>query len=88
MPVHNSDIADILNKIADLLDIEGANEYRVRSYRDAAQSIDNLSRELTDWVEEEKDLIDLPGIGSSMADKIREIVTTGDLEQLHEIESR
>jgi len=88
MPVHNSDIADILNKIADLLDIEGANEYRVRSYRDAAQSIDNLSRELTDWVEEEKDLTDLPGIGSSMADKIREIVTTGDLEQLHEIESR
>ena len=36
MPVHNGDIAEMLNELADILDIQGANSFRVRSYRDAA----------------------------------------------------
>jgi len=88
MPVHNSDIADIFNEVADLLDIEGANEFRVRSYREAAQSIENLSSNIADLVDENKDLTELHGIGESIADKIEEIVETGGLKQLEEIKKR
>ena len=88
MPVHNSDISDILRKVADLLDIEGANDFRVRSYRQAAQTIDNLSENLREMVEKEEDLTSLSDIGESMAEKIEEIVRTGSLQQLEEIKQR
>lgn len=88
MPVHNSDISDILREVADLLDIEGADDFRVRSYRQAAQSIDNLSGNLREMVEQDKDLTELSGIGESIAEKIKEIVSTGSLKQLEEIKQR
>lgn len=86
MPIHNKDIADILNKIADLLDIKGANEFRVRSYRQAARSIDDLSENVRDKVKAGDDLTKISDVGESMADKIKEIVETGSLEQLQELE--
>lgn len=88
MPVHNSDISDILREVGDLLDIEGANDFRVRSYRQAAQSINNLSENLRELVEEEADLTELTGIGESIAEKIEEIIKTGSLKQLEEIKER
>jgi len=88
MPVHNSDISDILREVADLLDIEGADDFRVRSYRQAAQSIDNLSGNLREMVKQDKDLTELSGIGESIAEKIKEIVSTGSLKQLEEIKQR
>ena len=88
MPVYNSDIADIFNEVADLLEIEGANQYRVRAYRNAARTISTLSRDVSDMVEEGEDLSELPGIGEDLAGKIEEIVETGDLKQLEEIEQR
>ena len=39
MPVHNSEIAGIFSKVADLLEIEGANQFRVRAYRKAARIV-------------------------------------------------
>lgn len=88
MPVHNSDISDILRKTADLLEIEGADEFRVRSYRQAARSIDNLTVKLTEKVEEGKDLTSFSDIGESIAEKIEEIAKTGSLQQLEEIKKR
>lgn len=88
MPVHNSDISRILQKIADLLAIEGANEFRVRSYQEAAQNIDNLSQSVASLVDEGEDLTKIPGIGSNMAEKIHEIVESGTLQQLEEIAGR
>ncbi|MBD3274361.1 MAG: DNA polymerase/3'-5' exonuclease PolX [Candidatus Marinimicrobia bacterium] len=85
MPIHNSDIADIFREVADLLSIEGANEFRVRSYRQAAQKIDNLTQDIAEMVEEGEDLTGLSGIGDSIAEKIEEIVETGSLDQLEEI---
>ncbi|HHH46053.1 MAG TPA: hypothetical protein ENK53_03470, partial [Thiotrichales bacterium] len=38
MPVHNEDIAAIFDEMADLLEIEGDNPYRVRAYRNAART--------------------------------------------------
>lgn len=85
MPVHNSDIADIIRKMADLLSIKGADEFRIRSYREAADSIEKRSDDLSDMVESDKDLTTIPDIGESMAEKIREIVKSGSLRQLDEL---
>jgi DNA polymerase (family 10) len=75
--VHNADIAAIFEEIADLLEIEEANPFRVRAYRNAARVIRDLRHELTDMVAGGEDLTRLPGIGEDLAAKIQEIVTTG-----------
>lgn len=88
MPVHNSDIAKILRKTADLLEIEGANEFRVRSYRQAASSVENITENLSEKVKDGEDLTKISDVGDSIADKIVEIVQTGSLKQLEEIKER
>jgi DNA polymerase (family 10) len=88
VPVHNSEIAKIFDKIADLLEIEGANEFRVRAYRKAARTVEGYPRSLREMVAEGEDLSELSGIGEDLAGKIEEIVRTGELEQLDELESR
>ena len=88
MPVHNRDIAEIFNKVADLLEIEGANQFRVRAYRNAARTISDLPQSAADLVEKGEDLSKLSGIGKDLAGKIAEIVETGELAQLKELESR
>lgn len=88
MPVHNTDVANIFKRVADLLAIEGANEFRVRAYREAARTIESLSRPVAVMVEKGEDLSELEGIGEDLAEKIQEIVETGELEMLHEIEGR
>jgi DNA polymerase (family 10) len=88
VPVHNSDIADIFNKLASLLEIKEANRFRVRAYRNAADTISSLSKSVTDMVGDGEDLTQLPGIGEELAEKIEEIVETGDLAQLVELEER
>jgi len=88
MPIHNSDVANIFNQVADLLDIEGANIFRIRAYRDAARTVKGLSKRVEDMVKEKEDLQELPGIGKDLAKKIEEIVETGSLEFLEEIKKR
>jgi DNA polymerase (family 10) len=86
MPIHNADIAAILNEIADLLEIEQANPFRIRAYRNAARVLAELGRDVRSMVERSEDLTELPGIGDDLAAKISEIVTTGKcraLEKLH-----
>ncbi|MGM0556958.1 MAG: DNA polymerase/3'-5' exonuclease PolX [Myxococcota bacterium] len=87
MPVHNSDIAAAFREIADLLELQDANEFRVRAYRDAARTIDGLSGKLTDMVEDGEDLTELDNIGESTAEKIEEYIETGAIEQLDELRS-
>lgn len=85
MPSHNADIAAILDDIADLLEIEAANPFRVRAYRNAARQIETLPRDAGVLLAAGDDLTRLPGIGRDLAGKIREIVETGHsrlLEQL------
>jgi len=86
MPVHNTDIAEIFNQFADLLEIDGANPFRIRAYRNAARTIASLAQSAADMVTEGKDLTELPGIGKDLAQKIEEIVKTGTLSQLKELE--
>ncbi|RUM89118.1 MAG: DNA polymerase/3'-5' exonuclease PolX [Thermodesulfatator sp.] len=82
----NQQIAQTFYRIADLLEIMGENPFRVRAYRNAARTIESLGRNLREMVEKEEDLTSLPGIGKDLADKIREIVQTGSLAKLKELE--
>jgi DNA polymerase (family 10) len=88
LPVHNSEVAEIFGQVADLLEIEGTNQFRVRSYRQAAETATALSRSLEDMVSEGEDLTELSVIGEDLAGKIEEVVHTGGLRQLEEIEAR
>jgi DNA polymerase (family 10) len=88
MPVHNTDIATYFNELADLLEIEGANAFRVRAYRNAARTVAGLPQSVADMVAEGTDLSSLSGIGTGLAAKITEIVDTGTLQLLHEVENR
>ncbi len=87
MPVHNNDIAAAFEEIADLLDIEGANAFRVRAYRNAARVLRGLSTEVSEMLKAGRDLSELPGIGKDLAGKIGEVVKTGScaiLKKLHQ----
>lgn len=88
MPVHNADIAAIFNDIADLLDIQGGNPFRIRAYRNAARTVGSLMKSLEEMVNEGQDLSELPGIGKDLAGKIEEIVRTGSLVQLKELQEK
>jgi len=88
MPIHNQDIAELFEKVADLLEIEGANPFRVRAYRNAARVVSSMSQTLADLVDRGEYLTQLPGVGQDLAGKIQEIVKTGDLGMLKELEAR
>ena len=88
MPIHNHDITEIFEKVADLLEIEGANPFRVRAYRNAARVVGGLTQSLVDLAARGEDLTGLPGVGQDLAGKIREIIKTGDLGLLRELEAR
>jgi len=88
MPVHNTDIAGIFDEIADFLEIEGENPFRIRAYRNAARTISGLGAELKDMVAEGEDLTRLPGIGKELAAKIQEILETGTAKALIKLQQR
>ena len=85
MPVQNSEVARIFDEYADLLEIYGANEYRVRAYRSAARNISYLSQNLNDMVKQGEDLTRIPGIADDLAGKITQIIKTRHLSQLDEL---
>jgi DNA polymerase (family 10) len=82
MPVHNNDIAAVFEEIADLLEIEQANPFRIRAYRNAARTVRGLGEEVRDLIQEGFDLEQLPGIGEALTEKIAEIVRTGKCQAL------
>lgn len=87
MPIHNADIAAIFIEIADLLEIEQANPFRIRAYRNAARMVGELGREVRAMVERGEDLTDLPGIGADLAGKMREIVESGKCRALQKLQA-
>ncbi len=78
--MQNPDIARLFDEVADLLEIQEANPFRVRAYRNAARTIRDFPEPLADLVRTgAKDLTEIPGIGDDLAEKITEIVTLGEL---------
>lgn len=88
MPVHNADIAAIFEHIADLLEIQGENPFRIRAYRNAARQVQSLGVPIAEMVEKGEDLTAIPGIGEDLAGKIREIVQTGRSPTLIKLEKK
>ena len=78
--MQNPDIARVFDEVAYLLEIQDANPFRVRAYRNAARTIRDFPEPVADLVRAgTKDLTEIPGIGEDLAEKITEIVTTGEL---------
>jgi DNA polymerase (family 10) len=77
--MENPEIARILAEVADILEIQNENPFRIRAYRNATRTVEGLTTPLRKWVEEGRDLTGLPGIGKEMASHIREMVETGTL---------
>ncbi|MFW6223489.1 MAG: helix-hairpin-helix domain-containing protein [Spirochaetota bacterium] len=84
MPVRNAEVAEMLEKLADLLAIKGENQFRIRAYRNAARTITGMQAGVAALVERGEDLSAYPGIGKAIAEKITEIVETGSLSKLEE----
>ncbi|MBD3196501.1 MAG: DNA polymerase/3'-5' exonuclease PolX [Candidatus Lokiarchaeota archaeon] len=81
--VSNKKIANLLFEIADLLELKGV-QFKPRAYRRAAQNISTLSKDIKRFYEEKK-LQDIEGVGESIAEKLEEIIETGDLEYLNDL---
>lgn len=75
----NPQIARVFEEIADILEIQNANPFRVRAYRNAVRTVEAQATPLRRMVEEGRALTDLPGIGKEMAAHIQEMVATGTL---------
>ncbi len=83
--MENVQIADIFDEIADLIELKGGNEFRVRSYRNAARTVRDHSERLEDVAKQDGDFSDLPNIGESTAEKIHEILERGTCKRLEDL---
>jgi DNA polymerase (family 10) len=88
MPVQNAEIAAMFDQTADLLEIKGENQFRVRAYHRAARTIDGLPQSVRSMLSKGADLTELPGIGKDLAGKIADIVTTGHFGLLDQLKCK
>jgi DNA polymerase (family 10) len=87
MSVENAEVARLFREVADLLELKGANAFRVRAYQKAARVIEELPQPVEDLVRANgRRLTELPGIGKDLAGKIGEIVRTGSLGALRTLQ--
>jgi DNA polymerase (family X) len=77
--VDNKAIANLLFETADLLEIDGQDSFRIRSYRNAAQAIENHSHQIKDIISDPKQILAIPGIGKGMLTNLQEVFSTGKL---------
>jgi DNA polymerase (family 10) len=88
MGMTNREIAAAFEQVADLLEFQNANPFRVRAYRNGARKIADLSEPVAAIVEDEsRRLTDLEGIGKDLAEKIATLVATGSLPLLEELQA-
>lgn len=85
--MRNQEVAAVFNEIADILEIKGANPFRIRAYRRAAQNIENLTEDIA-TVAARGGLEGIPGIGKDLAGKIQEIITTGTLKDYEDLKKK
>ena len=84
--MENIEIAKTFDQVADLLEIQGANPFRVRAYRNAARTIGTLGTSVESLLKHDgKALEELPGIGADLAGKISRMCRTGELPLLAQL---
>lgn len=88
--ISNRKIAGILERLADLLEAQDANPFRVRAYREAAQTLRRTQERVATYVRQDKidELTELPNIGDRIAGLIGELVTTGRSALLDDLEAQ
>lgn len=85
----NAEIADAFDQVADLLEFQNANAFRVRAYRNAARTIGHLSEPLSAIAADPaRKLTEIEGIGDDLAGKITTLIDTGSLPILVELQSQ
>ena len=80
--VRNDDIARAFAEVADILELEEDNPFRILAYRNAARTLRDLGEEVADLISRGGDPDDLPGIGKDLAAQIREMISSGRLSKL------
>ena len=80
----NKELADLFEKMADILEFKGENPFKIRAYRKASRILGDLTQDIGEITESGK-LKDVPGIGEGMAQKIVEYLKTGKIAKYEEI---
>lgn len=86
--MENRSIAQLLGETADLLEISGGDSFRIRSYRRAAEAVEQSTTQLASLVDDPKQLLEIPGIGKGMAANIQEMVAHGSMKLRDELLAR
>ena len=87
--MNNSQIADVFEQVADLLEFQGANPFRIRAYRNGARAISGLSESVSAILADAtRDLTDVQGIGKDLAAKCQTLVETGSLPALDDLKQQ
>jgi DNA polymerase (family 10) len=84
-PMDNITIARLLDETAALLEIDAADPFRIRSYRRAAEAVEQQTTQLSTLVEDPKQLLAIVGIGKGMAANIVDLVNTGSIPLRQEL---
>src|SRR4051812_37345565 len=84
--MNKAEIAGVLEQIATLLELKDENPFKIRAYSNAARAIDAWGGNAADLGNEEA-LLKMPGIGKAIAEKVRELATTGKLKFLEELKA-
>ena len=84
--MHNTEIASLFDELADLLELQGANAFRLRAYRNASRTIGSLPEAISDLAQGgPKALQSIQGIGKDLSEKLVTVVESGELPQLEEL---
>ena len=83
----NMEVARVFERIADLLEIDGADRFRINSYRRAARTLEDTADDIAELAAEGR-LTDLPGIGKGTAGRIQQFIDTGRVDVLAELEAK
>ncbi len=80
----NKEIAQVLEEIAESLEIKGENPFKIRAYHNGARIVEGMSQDIADYVEKDA-LRQIKGIGIGLAEKITELVKTGKCKYHHKL---
>ncbi len=86
MEIKNVQIANIFNRMADILEFKGENSFKINAYRKAARVIQDLTEDIETLAKEGR-LRDIPGVGEGIAKKIDEYIKTGRITRYEEIKT-
>ena len=83
----NQELADIFSRIADMLEILGEDPFRSLSYRKAARVLEELAESVEELASAGR-LMEIPGIGKSIAEKIQQYLATGKIDRYEELAAK